>query len=70
MPVLQCLQIKQLPPQPPSPDRYRMIVSDGRFFCYGMLATQSNHITLNNGVPSNSLVRLKSYQANAVRGKQ
>jgi len=71
VPVLQCLQVKALPSPPgQQPERFRIVVSDGRHFTYGMLATQSNHVVRDGRLTRNSLVRIKSYQANAVKGKK
>ncbi|KAI0851242.1 replication factor-a protein [Daldinia vernicosa] len=72
VPVLQCLQIKPLAPQQgPSgqPERYRVVLSDIRNYVQCMLATQANHVIHDNSLVRGALVRIKSYQANAVKGK-
>ncbi|KAI8962847.1 replication factor-a protein [Daldinia sp. FL1419] len=71
VPVLQCLQIKPLAPQqgPGQPERYRVVLSDIRNYVQCMLATQANHVIHNGSLVRGALVRIKSYQANSVKGK-
>ncbi|KAI1389773.1 replication factor-a protein [Hypoxylon trugodes] len=73
VPVLQCLQIKPLAaqqgPSGPQPERYRVVLSDIRNYVQCMLATQANHVIHNGALVRGCLVRVKSYQANAVKGK-
>ncbi|KAF3057993.1 Replication factor A protein 1 [Daldinia childiae] len=72
VPILQCLQIKPLGPQQGAagqPDRYRVVLSDIRNYVQCMLATQANHVIHNNSLVRGALVRIKSYQANSVKGK-
>ncbi|KAI1293967.1 replication factor-A protein [Xylaria venustula] len=74
IPVLQCLQIKPLAAQQPNAapaqqERYRIVLSDVRNYVQCMLATQANHVIHDNQLTRGCLVRVKSYQANAVKGK-
>ncbi|KAI1816364.1 replication factor-A protein [Poronia punctata] len=74
VPVLQCLQIKPLGAQPvggaPGPaERYRVVLSDIRNYVQCMLATQANHVIHDNQLDRGCIVRVKSYSANAVKGK-
>lgn len=74
VPILQCLQIKPLAAQPApgggaQPDRYRVVLSDLRNYVQCMLATQANHVIHDNSLVRGCIVRIKSYQANSVKGK-
>ncbi|KAK8873856.1 Replication factor A protein 1 [Apiospora arundinis] len=73
VPVLQCLQIKPLAAQPAggaaSVERYRVVLSDVRNYVQCMLATQANHVIHDNQLVRGCIVRVKSYQANSVKGK-
>ncbi|KAI0811523.1 replication factor-A protein [Xylaria sp. FL0064] len=74
VPVLQCLQIKplaaqQAPGAPAQQERYRVVLSDIRNYVQCMLATQANHVIHDNQLVRGCIVRVKSYQANAVKGK-
>ncbi|KAI1748053.1 replication factor-A protein [Xylaria castorea] len=74
VPVLQCLQIKplnaqQAPGAPAQQERYRVVLSDIKNYVQCMLATQANHVIHDNQLVRGCIVRVKSYQANAVKGK-
>ncbi|KAI1332899.1 replication factor-A protein [Xylariaceae sp. FL0255] len=69
VPVLQCLQIKPLAPGGAQAERYRVVLSDIRNYVQCMLATQANHVIHENQLVRGCTVRVKSYQANAVKGK-
>ncbi|KAI9836842.1 MAG: hypothetical protein M1819_001007 [Sarea resinae] len=69
-PVLQCVQIKPLAGQPNAPERYRVVFSDIQNFVQSMLATQANHVVRDGKLKKGSFCRLKSYQANQVKGKR
>ncbi|RYO92346.1 hypothetical protein DL766_010344 [Monosporascus sp. MC13-8B] len=74
VPVLQCLQIKPLAAQPAAggagqPERYRVVLSDLSNYVQCMLATQANHVIHDNSLVRGCIVRVKSYQANSVKGK-
>ncbi|CAJ2502861.1 Uu.00g102550.m01.CDS01 [Anthostomella pinea] len=73
VPVLQCLQIKPLAAQQgpggAQPERYRVVLSDIRNYVQCMLATQANHVIHEDKLVRGCIVRIKSYQANAVKGK-
>lgn len=69
-----------------APERYRLVLSDIGNFVQSMLATrkcatsilgnrvnkllEANHVVHEGKLKKGSIVRLKSYQANAVKGKR
>ncbi|KAI1762025.1 replication factor-a protein [Hypoxylon sp. FL1150] len=75
IPILQCLQIKPLAGQQggagqqQQPERYRIVLSDINNYVQCMLATQANHVIHDKTLVRGALVRIKSYQANMVKGK-
>ncbi|EEQ86233.1 hypothetical protein RJZ56_004116 [Blastomyces dermatitidis] len=69
-PILQCLQVKPLPAQPNSPERFRAVFSDITNYIQTMLATQANHYVTSGQLVRGCFVRLKSFQANMVKGKR
>ncbi|EEH16301.1 hypothetical protein PABG_06388 [Paracoccidioides brasiliensis Pb03] len=69
-PVVQCVQVKPLPPQPNSPERFRAVFSDISNYVQTMLATQANHYVTSGQLVRGCFVRLKSFQANLVKGKR
>lgn len=74
VPVLQCLQIKPLAAQAQGgtaqAERYRVVLSDMNNYVQCMLATQANHVVHEGKLVRNCIVRVKQYQANAVKGKK
>ncbi|KAJ5992886.1 Replication factor A protein 1 [Penicillium sp. IBT 35674x] len=69
-PIVQCVQVKPLPPQPNHQERYRAVFSDVANYVQTMLATQANHVVTNGSLRKGCFVRLKSFQANSVKGKK
>ena len=74
VPILQCVQIKPLAGQPAQgaaaqSERYRIVLSDIDNFCQSMMATQANHVIHDGKLVKGCIVRVKQYQANAVKGK-
>ncbi|TLS24224.1 hypothetical protein PpBr36_08460 [Pyricularia pennisetigena] len=71
VPVLQCLQVKLLGQQPNAgaAERYRVVLSDIDNYIQCMLATQANHVIHDDQLQRGCIVRVKSYQANTVKGK-
>ncbi|PSR81846.1 replication factor-a protein 1 [Coniella lustricola] len=68
--VVQCLQVKPMPQQQPGAgERYRVVLSDMQNFCQGMLATQANHVVHDGKLNRGSIVRLKTYNATSLKGK-
>jgi replication factor A1 len=69
-----------------APERYRLVLSDIQNFVQSMLATrksathiplaltntyaEANHVVHEGKLKKGSIVRLKQYQANAVKGKR
>lgn len=75
VPVLQCLQIKPLSAPPAAGNgapgtRYRLVLSDIQNYVQCMLATQANHVVHDGSLVKGCIVRIKSYQANSVKGKK
>lgn len=71
VPVCQCVQIKTLTSnQENAPERYRLVLSDVFNFVQCMLATQANHVVHDGKLKRGSIVRLKQFQANCVKGKR
>ena len=69
--MCQCVQIKTLGSSGEgTPERYRLVLSDINNFVQSMLATQANHVLHEGKLKKGSIVRLKQYQANAVKGKK
>ncbi|OJZ88852.1 replication factor A 1, Rfa1 [Aspergillus piperis CBS 112811] len=69
-PIVQCVQIKQLPSQQSHPERYRAVFSDISNYVQTMLATQLNPMVSSELLRKGCFVRLKSFQANSVKGKK
>ncbi|KAJ5102870.1 Replication factor A protein 1 [Penicillium argentinense] len=69
-PIVQCVQIKPLPPQPGHQERYRAVFSDISNYVQTMLATQANHVVTDGSLRKGCFVQLKSFQANSVKGKK
>ncbi|KAK0745283.1 hypothetical protein B0T21DRAFT_381312 [Apiosordaria backusii] len=70
VPVLQCLQIKTLDSKGGgAPERYRIVLSDVRNYVQCMLATQANHVVHEGKLKRGGIVRMKQYQAQALKGK-
>ena len=51
-------------------ERFRLAISDGRFWCVAMLATQLNEIVNTNQIHENTILKLDEYLSNAVQGKR
>ena len=51
-------------------ERYRLAISDGRYWCTAMLATQLNEIVKSDQIHNNTILRLDEYLSNAVQGKK
>ncbi|PWY65649.1 replication factor-a protein [Aspergillus heteromorphus CBS 117.55] len=69
-PIVQCVHIKPLPPQQNNQERYRAVFSDISNYVQTMLATQLNPIVTGGVLRKGCFVRLKSFQANSVKGKK
>lgn len=70
---MQCLHIKTLESKGPgtaAPERYRIVLSDLRNYVQCMLATQANHVMHDGQLQRGSIVRVKQYQAQYLKGKQ
>lgn len=62
---MQCLHIKTL-----DNNRYRIVLSDIRNFVQCMLATQANYVMHEGLLQRGSIVRVKQYQAQSLKGKK
>jgi len=71
-PTVQLLSIKKVPNagHSNSPDRYRIIVSDGAQFIQAMLATQLNDLVESGQICQNVIVRLTKFAAYNVCAKR
>ncbi|KAB8076327.1 hypothetical protein BDV29DRAFT_170346 [Aspergillus leporis] len=69
-PIVQCVQIKPLPPQQNNQERYRAVFSDISNYVQTMLATQANRVVTSGQLRKGCFVRLKAFQANSVKGKK
>ncbi|CAM1500729.1 Fc.00g098910.m01.CDS01 [Cosmosporella sp. VM-42] len=69
VPVMQCLQVKQMAPSAQGGDRYRLVMSDGQHYVQTMLATQANHVVHDGKLVRGCLVRVKQYTPNNLKGK-
>ncbi|KAK3899877.1 hypothetical protein C8A05DRAFT_46174 [Staphylotrichum tortipilum] len=72
VPVMQCLHIKNLENKAVGgggPERYRIVLSDIRNYVQCMLATQANHVMHDGLLQRGSIVRVKQYQAQCLKGK-
>ena len=72
-PTVQIVSFKKVAPregQVNALDRYRLIVSDGKFFAQAMLATQLSHLVEENQLHRGSVVKLDKVTCNRVQGKK
>ncbi|KAI8725264.1 Replication protein A subunit [Fusarium sp. LHS14.1] len=69
VPVLQCLQVKQMAPSAQGGERYRLVMSDGQHYVQTMLATQANHVVRDNQLVRGCFARIKQYTPNNLKGK-
>ncbi|KAK1754794.1 hypothetical protein QBC47DRAFT_346379 [Echria macrotheca] len=71
VPILQCLQVKTLDSKTPgaAPDRFRLVLSDVKNYVQCMLATQANHVVHDGFLDRGSIIRMKSYQAQHLKGR-
>ncbi|WVF69368.1 hypothetical protein IAT40_004144 [Kwoniella sp. CBS 6097] len=70
-PVLQILSVKKInAPGAQGQDRYRLILSDGKYFIQAMIATQLNHMVDSKELDKHVLVKLTQYVQNAVQGRK
>jgi replication factor A1 len=70
---MQCLHIKFLEnkgPAAPGSERYRIVLSDVRNYVQCMLATQANHVMHDGQLQRGSIVRVRQYQAQSLKGKK
>ncbi|KAF3934837.1 hypothetical protein ABW19_dt0201204 [Dactylella cylindrospora] len=68
-PVLQVLLVKKIDAQGNTPERYRIVLSDGLHFTQGMVGTQINHIMAEGTIDKGSIVRLPEYGTGKVKDK-
>ncbi|VDB82701.1 unnamed protein product [Peniophora sp. CBMAI 1063] len=77
-PTVQFLSIKLVgnsngtpaPADADRPDRYRIIVSDGKHFLQAMLATQLNDMVQTNAIGKNTIATIEKMVCNTIGGKR
>ncbi|KAK5048237.1 hypothetical protein LTR84_005907 [Exophiala bonariae] len=69
-PVMQCVQIKPIAPQPGGQERHRVIFSDTKNYIQTMLAVHQNHLVEEKILRRGVLVQLIGYNANAFKAKR
>lgn len=70
VPIMQCLQVKQMAPSAQGGDRYRLVMSDGQHYVQTMLATQANHVVHEEKLVRGCIARVKQYTPNNLKGKK
>ncbi|KAF4121108.1 replication factor A1 [Geosmithia morbida] len=70
VPVLQCLQVKQMAPSAQAGDRWRLVISDGEHYVQSMLATKANQVIHDGKLVRGSFARVKQYQPNNLKGRR
>ena len=70
VPVMQCLQVKQMAPAGGGADRWRLVMSDGDRYVQAMLATQANHVIHDNKLDRGCICRIKQYNPNNIKNKK
>jgi replication factor A1 len=70
--ILQCLHIKPMATKTDGAiqDRYRVILSDGKFYVQAMIGPANKHLVVEDILKKNSIVELLGYQANVVNNKR
>ncbi|KAI5821081.1 hypothetical protein BZA77DRAFT_298669 [Pyronema omphalodes] len=69
-PVVQCLQIKPIPAQDHAPERFRIVLSDTRYFVQAMIATQANNLIHSGELQRGTFLRLNSYNPQKVKDRR
>lgn len=69
-PVVQFLSLKKIAGTEKTPDRYRIVMSDGEYFLQAILATQLNQIVEDGELGKSTIVRLDKYTVNLVQSKR
>ncbi|KAM0753641.1 replication factor A 1, rfa1 [Meredithblackwellia eburnea MCA 4105] len=71
-PVLQVLNIKKVNAQPGTPDRYRLVISDGVHYIQAMLSTSLNHLVASDPpeLDKNHFIKLLTYATNVVGNRR
>ncbi|KAL3155866.1 hypothetical protein ABBQ32_012870 [Trebouxia sp. C0010 RCD-2024] len=72
-PVVQCTGVKLMQGSSAAAtgaERYKLAISDGRYWCTAMMATQLNELAKTNQIHNNTIMRLDDYLSNAVQGKK
>ncbi|KAI0690590.1 replication factor-a protein [Cytidiella melzeri] len=69
-PTVQVLSIKKVGSSTTTPDRYRVIVSDGEYFLQAMLATHLNKLVEDEELGKNTIIVIERYTCNFVQDKR
>ena len=68
-PVVQTLDIKRIQTSN-SGERFRLVISDGKYFIQGMLATQLSGLIKTNAIQKHSIIKLNEFVTNAINGRK
>jgi replication factor A1 len=68
--VVQFLSVKKVNSIGPAGDRYRLIISDGKYYIQAMLATQLNGLLETNQIKKFCVVVVERASSNFVQGKR
>jgi replication factor A1 len=63
--IVQVLSVKSV-----SPDRFRVIFSDGIYYAQSMLATQMNHLATEKSIDKHTIIALEKLSFNIVQGRR
>lgn len=69
-PVCQILSFKRLQSANGTSDRYRVVLSDGKYYVQAMLASQLKHLVESGAIDRNVVVRVTQYSANTVQNRK
>ncbi|PHT58649.1 Replication protein A 70 kDa DNA-binding subunit C [Capsicum baccatum] len=68
-PVLQIVDVRLVTTQANNAERYRLLISDGVHHQQGMLATQKNDLIRSQNIQKGSIIQLKEFVRNVIRGR-
>ena len=62
--IVQVINVRQI-----NQERYRVIISDGEHYVHAMMASQLNHLIMNNQISENTVIKVKENITNMVQDK-
>lgn len=68
--VVQFLSVKKVNATGGAGDRYRLIISDGKYYIQAMLATQCNSLVETDQIKKFSVAAIERASSNTVQGKR